>query len=34
MQEAHRRFNHDNTAQEYIKIYEAMLKRPLVRDMK
>ena len=34
MQDAHRRFNHDNTAQEYIKIYEAMLQRPLVRDMK
>ena len=34
MQTAPRRFNHDNTAQEYIKIYEAMLQRPLVRDIK
>ena len=34
MQQAEQRFNHDNTAQEYIKIYEAMLQRPLVRDIK
>ncbi len=31
MREARARFNHDVTAQEYIKIYESMLARPLVR---
>ncbi len=31
MCEANSRFNHDVTAQEYIKIYESMLSRPLVR---
>ena len=30
MDEARIRFNHDVTAQEYIKIYESMLARPLV----
>ncbi|MDD3154952.1 MAG: glycogen/starch synthase [Victivallaceae bacterium] len=30
MAEARKRFNHDVTAQEYIKIYESMLRRPLV----
>ena len=30
MRQAKERFNHDVTAQEYIKIYEAMLARPLV----
>ena len=32
MREARQRFNHDVTAQEYIKIYESMLSRPLVVD--
>ena len=32
MNEARKRFNHDVTAQEYIKIYESMLSRPLVVD--
>lgn len=31
MEEAGKRFSHDVTAGEYIKIYESMLKRPLVR---
>ncbi len=30
MQEAKAEFNHDNTAREYINIYETMLRRPLV----
>ena len=30
MRAAKMRFNHDVTAQEYIKIYEAMLERPLL----
>ena len=30
MRSAKMRFNHDVTAQEYIKIYEAMLDRPLL----
>ena len=32
MDDARRRFNHDVTAQEYIRIYESMLARPLVID--
>ena len=32
MVEARKRFNHDVTAQEYIKIYESLLSRPLVVD--
>ena len=32
MQEAQRRFNHDVTAQAYIRIYEEMLQCPLVVD--
>ncbi len=32
MREARVRFNHDVTAREYIKIYESMLARPLVRS--
>ncbi len=31
MREAKQRFNHDVTAQAYIKIYETMLSRPLVQ---
>ena len=34
MQEARSRFNYDVTAQEYIKIYESMLARPLVDKIK
>ena len=30
MRSSRMRFNHDVTAQEYIKIYEAMLERPLL----
>lgn len=30
MDEARNRFNHDNTAQAYIRIYESMLARPLI----
>ena len=29
MQESAAAFNHDNTARQYIKLYEKMLKRPL-----
>ena len=32
MRQAKERFNHDVTAQEYIKIYESMLARPLIVD--
>ena len=32
MDEAQRRFNHDVTAQAYIRIYEEMLQCPLVVD--
>lgn len=32
MREARKRFNHDVTAGEYIKLYESMLARPLVRS--
>ena len=31
MRESRQRFNHDVTAQAYIKIYESMLARPLVQ---
>lgn len=31
MREAKQRFNHDVTAQAYIRIYETMLSRPLVQ---
>ena len=31
MQESAAAFNHANTARQYIKLYEKMLKRPLVR---
>ena len=31
MKEAKATFNNDNTADEYVKIYEQMLKRPLVK---
>ena len=34
MEEARKRFNYDVTAQEYIKIYESMLDRPLVDKIK
>ena len=34
MDEARQKFNHDVTAQSYIKIYESMLDRPLVIDNK
>ena len=32
MKEARSRFNHDVTAQEYIRIYESMLARPLINE--
>jgi hypothetical protein len=34
MDEARTRFNYDVTAQEYIKIYESMLARPLIDKIK
>ena len=32
MRDAKERFNHDRTAGEYIKIYEDMLKKPLINN--
>ena len=34
MSESLRRFNHEACAREYIKLYEKMLDRPLVREFK
>lgn len=34
MDEAHPNYNHDKTAEEYIKIYEEMLQKPLLQELK